>query len=47
VFKGASLPPRVLVDGPAIVEESTTTILVGARDRLSVTGGGNYIIELQ
>jgi len=47
VFKGTSLAPQMLIDGPAIVEESTTTILVGARDRLSVTGGGNYIIELQ
>ncbi|MGA7804946.1 hydantoinase/oxoprolinase family protein [Bradyrhizobium sp.] len=47
VFIGASLAPRVLIDGPAIVEEATTTILVGARDRLRVTMAGNYIIELQ
>jgi N-methylhydantoinase A len=47
VFNGPSLAPRVLIDGPAIVEETTTTILVGARDRLRVTTAGNYIIELQ
>jgi N-methylhydantoinase A len=47
VFSGASLAERVLIDGPAIVEETTTTILVGARDRLRVTKAGNYIIELQ
>ncbi|BAM86938.1 conserved hypothetical protein [Bradyrhizobium oligotrophicum S58] len=47
VLKGSALAPHRLVDGPAIVEESTTTILVGARDRLRVTSGGNYIIELQ
>jgi N-methylhydantoinase A len=47
VFTGPSLAPRVLIDGPAIVEETTTTILVGARDRLRVTDTGNYIIELQ
>jgi len=47
VFSGSSLAPRVLIDGPAIVEETTTTILVGARDRLRVTTAGNYIIELQ
>jgi len=47
VFSGTSLAPQVLIDGPAIVEETTTTILVGARDRLRVTTAGNYIIELQ
>jgi len=47
VFNESSLAPRVLIDGPAIVEETTTTILVGARDRLRVTAAGNYIIELQ
>jgi N-methylhydantoinase A len=47
VFGGSSLAPQVLIDGPAIVEETTTTILVGARDRLRVTKAGNYIIELQ
>jgi len=47
VFSGSSLAPQVLIDGPAIVEETTTTILVGARDRLRVTTAGNYIIELQ
>jgi N-methylhydantoinase A len=47
VFDGSSLVPRTLIDGPAIVEETTTTILVGALDRLRVTTGGNYIIELQ
>ena len=46
VFSGSSLAARVLIDGPAIVEETTTTILVGARDRLRVTTAGNYIIEL-
>jgi N-methylhydantoinase A len=46
VFGGSSLAARVLIDGPAIVEETTTTILVGARDRLRVTTAGNYIIEL-
>jgi len=47
IFSGPSLAPRIMIDGPAIVEETTTTILVGARDRLRVTMAGNYIIELQ
>jgi N-methylhydantoinase A len=47
VFKESSMAPKLLIDGPAIVEETTTTILVGARDRLRVTAAGNYIIELQ
>ncbi len=47
VFSGPSLAPRVLIDGPALIEETTTTILVGARDRFRVTTAGNYILELQ
>jgi N-methylhydantoinase A len=47
VFLGSSLVPRMILDGPALIEEATTTILVGACDRLRVTKAGNYIIELQ
>jgi len=47
VFSGSQLAPQTLIDGPAIVEEATTTVLVGSRDRLLVTMAGNYIIELQ
>ena len=34
-------------DGPALVEEDTTTILIGASDRLRMTPAGNYLIDLQ
>jgi len=47
VFSGSSLAEQVLIDGPAIVEETTDTILVGARNRSPVNKAGNYIIELQ
>ncbi len=34
------------VEGPALIEEDTTTILLGVGDRLRTTPGGNYLIEL-
>jgi N-methylhydantoinase A len=47
VFEGRALASDVVIDGPALVEEDTTTILVGASDRLRVTPAGNYLIDLQ
>jgi N-methylhydantoinase A len=47
VFEGRGLTSDAVIDGPALVEEDTTTILVGALDRLRVTPAGNYLIDLQ
>jgi N-methylhydantoinase A len=46
VYDGAALRPGHRVAGPAIVEEATTTLIVGADDTLTVTGAGNYLIEI-
>jgi N-methylhydantoinase A len=35
------------IHGPALIEEDTTTILIGAADRLRVTAAGNYLIDLR
>jgi N-methylhydantoinase A len=47
VVGGPDLRPGAVVDGPAVVEERTTTILVGPRDRLTVDATGNYRIDLE
>nr|WP_256476274.1 hydantoinase/oxoprolinase family protein [Siccirubricoccus soli] len=44
VFAGQALLPGHRVAGPAIVEEGTTTLIVGAGEELSVTRAGNYLI---
>ena len=46
VYHGVGLRPGQRVPGPAVVEELTTTILVGAGDRLTVTSADNYRIDL-
>jgi len=46
IYDGAKLRPGQTVMGPAVIDEATTTILVGAGDRLRVTDAANYLIEL-
>ncbi|MFN4087989.1 MAG: hydantoinase/oxoprolinase family protein [Alphaproteobacteria bacterium] len=46
IYDGTALLPGQALAGPAIVEEATTTILVGAGDRLTVTGADNYLVTL-
>ncbi|MCW5747752.1 MAG: hydantoinase/oxoprolinase family protein [Alphaproteobacteria bacterium] len=46
VYAGADLQPGHRVEGPAIVEEATTTVFVGARDVLTVDVAGNFEIAL-
>lgn len=45
VYAGADLHPGHGFAGPAIVEEDTTTLLVGADDRLDVDAFGNYRMQ--
>jgi N-methylhydantoinase A len=47
VYAGASLEPGHSFLGPAIVEEQTTTLLVGAGDRASIDAFGNYVIDIR
>jgi N-methylhydantoinase A len=46
VYAGAALLPGHTFVGPAIVDEQTTTLLVGAGERLEVDATGNYGIDL-
>ena len=46
VWDGAGLPPGARVMGPAVIEERTTTVLLGPGDRLAVDATGNFMIEV-
>jgi N-methylhydantoinase A len=46
VYAGAKLGPGDRLDGPLVVEESTTTVLVGPSDVLSVDATGNFLIDV-
>ena len=45
VYRGADLLPGHRLDGPLLVEEQTTTVVVGPRDRLEVLGSGDLFIR--
>lgn len=46
IYSGADLLPDQKIVGPAIINEHTTTILIGVGDRLEVDQGGNYRIDV-
>ena len=46
VYTGADLRPGFCRDGPLLVEELTTTVFVGPKDRLSVDAADNFLIEI-
>ncbi|MFI5012001.1 MAG: hydantoinase/oxoprolinase family protein [Hyphomicrobiales bacterium] len=46
IYNGADLAPGHSIVGPAVVDEETTTILIGVGDELLVDASGNYRIEL-
>ncbi len=46
VYRGGDLGPGQVVMGPAVIEELTTTVLVGPHDQLTVDDGGNFAIDL-
>ena len=45
VYRGADLLPGHRLDGPLLVEEQTTTVVVGPRDRLEVLASGDLLIR--
>ena len=45
-YDGASLPAGTRIDGPAIIREPTTTIVVYPAAAATVTPLGNYLLEL-
>ena len=47
VYEGHELLPGVSIDGPLIVEATTTTVLVGQGDRLNVMAGSDLEIVLR
>ena len=47
VFAGDALRPGHVLDGPLLVEERTTTVLVESGNRLQVDDADNLILELQ
>ena len=47
IYHGAELDAGVHLNGPLIVDEETTTIFVGAKDKLHVDPVGNYIIKFE
>jgi N-methylhydantoinase A len=46
VFDGPALRPGQTITGPALINEPTTTVLVGAGDWLAVDASGNYAIRV-
>jgi N-methylhydantoinase A len=47
VYQGADLRPGMVVTGPAMIDEATTTILVGVGDVASIDSANNYLITLR
>jgi N-methylhydantoinase A len=47
VYEGHTLLPGQVVQGPAVIDEQTTTVLVGGGDRLTVDPAGNFMIDLR
>jgi N-methylhydantoinase A len=46
VYDGRALGAGQTIIGPAVIDEDTTTILLGPGDRLRVTDAANYLIEI-
>jgi N-methylhydantoinase A len=46
IYDGARLGPGHRIVGPAVIDEVTTTVLIGAGDVLEVDHAGNYAVSL-
>ena len=46
VYEGDDLGPGSRIVGPAIINEQTTTTLIGVADQLRVDAAGNFVIDL-
>jgi len=46
VFRGDALAPGAQIGGPAVVEQETTTLYVPTNGHLTVTGAGDYLVEI-
>jgi N-methylhydantoinase A len=47
VFERSSLPPGTRLNGPAVIEEPTSTTIINSRDRLRVDDYGNMLLEIR
>ena len=47
IYDGETLLAGMQIVGPAIIEESTTTVCLGPDDRLTVDAYGNFVVQLQ
>jgi N-methylhydantoinase A len=46
IYSGMDLGPGHSVPGPAMIEEVTTTVFIGADDELEIDGANNFLIHL-
>lgn len=46
VYSGQDLRPGASIEGPAVIDESTTTIIIGVGDRVKVDPENNYLVSL-
>ncbi len=47
IAEGAELAPGDRIDGPGLITEPTTTVVVPPGSALTVTGLGNYLVEIE
>ena len=45
IYRGVDLMPGAAVDGPAVIEEATTSVIVAPGDRCTVDSIGNFLIR--
>ena len=46
VYKGLSISPNTYIEGPAIIEEPNTTIVIPPQVRVTYSPSGSYIVDL-
>ena len=46
IYRGGELAVDEAINGPAIIEEPTTTLVIYPESSARLTAGGNYVISL-
>ncbi len=46
VYKGLSISPNTLIEGPAIIEEPNTTIVIPPQVKATYSSSGSYVVDL-
>ncbi len=46
IYKPADLVPGIVIEGPAIIEEPTTTLVVNPGTSVTISGAGNYLLSI-